>query len=140
MLPPRLLLCLVPAIALSTLPGFSGAYSLLSSTRQSFQQRATSTHLRAEEGVDDAPQEGDSGSSEHQEGALSHDSTTDILSSPAFLKRKLDVLKSDLAAAEQDLEEAKQRLEQGKQEWGSQLDALQNEVRHEKLLELLHCQ
>jgi len=54
--------------------------------------------------------------------------SSDILNSPAFLKRKLDVLKSDIAKADDDLEAAKQRLEAGKAEWGDQLDELQKEV------------
>lgn len=61
-------------------------------------------------------------------------SDTDILNSPAFLKRKLEVLKSDLAKAEEDLASAKQRLEEGKVEWGAQLDELEAEVRTSKSL------
>ena len=53
---------------------------------------------------------------------------SDILNSPAFLKRKIDVLKSDIAKAEEDIELAKQRMEEGKAEWGGQLDELQKEV------------
>lgn len=56
--------------------------------------------------------------------------TTDILNSPEFLKRKLEVIKSDIAKAEAELEEAKQRLEEGKKEWGSQLDDLQKEYQN----------
>lgn len=52
----------------------------------------------------------------------------DILNSPAFLKRKLEVLKSDLAAAEKNVEATKERLEAGKAEWGAQLEELQKEV------------
>lgn len=55
-------------------------------------------------------------------------SSTDILNSPAFLKRKVDVLKSDIAKVEEDIAAAKQRLEEGKAEWGGQLDDLQKEV------------
>ena len=53
---------------------------------------------------------------------------SDILSSPAFLKRKVDVLKSDIAAAEAEIEELKIAVEEGKAEWGDQLDQLQTEV------------
>jgi len=90
---------------------------------------SASTCLRAEEGGDVPNEEVEvaEGDGEHG-GELTAGSKTDILSSPAFLKRKLEVLKNDLAAAEQDLEEAKQRLEEGKKEWGQQLDALQEEV------------
>lgn len=63
-----------------------------------------------------------------KESSSSSSKSSDILNSPAFLKRKLDVLKSDIAKADDDLEAAKQRLEAGKAEWGDQLDELQKEV------------
>lgn len=53
---------------------------------------------------------------------------TDILSSPAFLKRKIEVLKSDIEATEKETEEARARVEVGKAEWGPQLDSLREEV------------
>jgi hypothetical protein len=53
---------------------------------------------------------------------------TDILNSPAFLQRKLQVLQSDIAQMDADAEAARQQLEEGKAEWGSQLEALQTEV------------
>ena len=53
---------------------------------------------------------------------------TDILSSPAFLKRKIDVLKSDIAAIDKEIEEARERAEAGKAEWGPQLEDLKREV------------
>jgi len=51
----------------------------------------------------------------------------DILNSPAFLKRKLEVLESDIATAEDDLAAATERKEVAKEEWGPQLEALQRE-------------
>merc|ERR1711935_143791 len=51
----------------------------------------------------------------------------DILNSPAFLKRKLEVLESDIATAEEDLAAATERKEIAKEEWGPQLEALQRE-------------
>ena len=53
----------------------------------------------------------------------------DILNSPAFLKRKLEVLESDIATADEDLAAATERKEIAKEEWGPQLEALQREVR-----------
>ena len=53
----------------------------------------------------------------------------DILSSPAFLKRKIEVLKSDLEGMDTEIEEARVRAEAGKAEWGPQLDDLRLEVR-----------
>jgi molecular chaperone GrpE len=52
----------------------------------------------------------------------------DILNSPAFLKRKLEVLESDIATAEEELAAATERKEVAKEEWGPQLEALQREV------------
>lgn len=52
----------------------------------------------------------------------------DILNSPAFLKRKLEVLESDIATADEDLAAATERKEVAKEEWGPQLEALQREV------------
>lgn len=54
----------------------------------------------------------------------------DILSSPAFLKRKIEVLKADLEGMDAEIEEAKERAEAGKAEWAPQLDDLRLEVRH----------
>lgn len=51
----------------------------------------------------------------------------DILNSPAFLKRKLEVLESDIATTEQDLAAATERKEVAKEEWGPQLESLQRE-------------
>jgi len=53
--------------------------------------------------------------------------TNDILNSPAFLKRKLEVLESDIATVEEDLAAATERKEVAKEEWGPQLDNLQRE-------------
>jgi hypothetical protein len=55
---------------------------------------------------------------------------TDILNSPAFLKRKMDVLKSDIAAIDKEIEEARERADAGKAEWGPQLEDLKREVSH----------
>jgi len=55
--------------------------------------------------------------------------STDILNSPSFLQRKLEVLKSDIEQAEKDLEEAQALAAAGKEEWKPQLDDLRKEVR-----------
>jgi len=59
----------------------------------------------------------------------------DILNSPEFLKRKIDVLKSDLEEADAEIAALKTAVEEGKAEWGEQLDKLQTEVRF-KILKL----
>lgn len=71
---------------------------------------------------------------EAQEESADHDATslaspTDILNSPAFLKRKLEVIQSDVAKVEEQIVAAKQQLEEGKAEWGHQFDSLEVEVR-----------
>ncbi|KAL7570352.1 hypothetical protein ACA910_017193 [Epithemia clementina (nom. ined.)] len=66
----------------------------------------------------------------NEEPAPSSSSSSDILNSPAFLKRKLEVLKSDIAKVEADTEETKALLEAGKAEWGPQLEALQQEYKN----------
>lgn len=63
--------------------------------------------------------------------------TTDILNSPAFLKRKLEVLNKDIAKAEGDLEEATKALEEGKAEWGPDLEKIAKEVRSMRKLSSL---
>jgi len=65
-----------------------------------------------------------------EEPAASEDAAAaadDILNSPAFLKRKLEVLESDIATADEDLAAATERKEVAKEEWGPQLEALQRE-------------
>jgi len=52
---------------------------------------------------------------------------SDILSSPAFLKRKLEVLKSDISKLDDRIEKAKTSLEAGKAEWGDKLKELERE-------------
>ncbi|KAL3816997.1 hypothetical protein ACHAXA_010117 [Cyclostephanos tholiformis] len=51
----------------------------------------------------------------------------DILNSPAFLKRKVEVLQSDIAALEKELEEATAAALAAKDEWGAKFDMLNKE-------------
>jgi uncharacterized protein YlxW (UPF0749 family) len=83
--------------------------------------RPTTTCLRAE---------GSSSSSEEQDFPQPKDNggPTDILSSPAFLKRKIDVLNSDIEEAENQIAQLKASVDEGKAEWESQLDKLRTEV------------
>ena len=75
-----------------------------------------------------AEQENEAEATSSDDTGASDTSSNDILNSPAFLKRKIDVLKSDIAQAEADTEEAKKRVEEGRAEWGPQLEDLQREV------------
>eukprot|EP00980_Cylindrotheca_fusiformis_P011270 scaffold2595_cov107-Cylindrotheca_fusiformis.AAC.3 len=83
---------------------------------------STSTCLHAED-------DNEAGTEAETE-AASSSSETDILSSPAFLKRKVEVLKSDIEKAEQDIQAAQEQAEAGKAEWGPQLEDLQREYKN----------
>ena len=75
--------------------------------------------------------DGSSSSSEeepHAEAALPSEEQADILNSPAFLKRKVEVLQSDIKAFEGDIEEANAEYLAGKEEWGTKFDMLIKEV------------
>jgi hypothetical protein len=65
----------------------------------------------------------------HAEDAKAASSADDILNSPAFLTRKLEVLKSDSQKIDEEYKAAKAAVEEGKAEWGKQLDDLEIEVR-----------
>lgn len=63
-----------------------------------------------------------------EEATAAEGGADDILNSPAFLKRKLDVLKEDLAKIDVDIEEAKATFEANKTEMGDKIDQLKLEV------------
>mmetsp|Transcript_19386 Transcript_19386/g.35222 ORF Transcript_19386/g.35222 Transcript_19386/m.35222 type:complete len:241 (-) Transcript_19386:305-1027(-) len=79
------------------------------------------TRMYAESSSDDTAKD------KTEELKLTDESSSDILNSPAFLKRKLEVLNSDLAALEGEMGATSTILQENKAEWGPQLDALQNE-------------
>lgn len=83
------------------------------------------TRLFAEEEQENADGEDKKVDEDH---ILPAESDTDILNSPAFLARKIDVLKSDIEKAEDELDELQELVAAGKAEWGDQLDDLQVEV------------
>lgn len=60
---------------------------------------------------------------------LPSEEESDILSSPTFLKRKVEVLQSDIAALEKEIEEANAVAAKGKEEWSAKFDMLNKEVR-----------
>jgi hypothetical protein len=74
-----------------------------------------------------AEEEGEAGTDAEQASDNSA-GATDILNSPEFLKRKLDVIKSDIAQAEADIAVAQEQAEAGKAEWGPQMEDLEREV------------
>jgi len=61
------------------------------------------------------------------ETAAAASAADDILNSPAFLNRKIDVLKSDIAAVEEKIEAANALYEENKAEWGPQIETLRKE-------------
>mmetsp|Transcript_3278 Transcript_3278/g.6676 ORF Transcript_3278/g.6676 Transcript_3278/m.6676 type:complete len:255 (+) Transcript_3278:11-775(+) len=55
------------------------------------------------------------------------DGADDILNSPVFLKKKIDVLKKDCEEAEQDIKIAEAELRAAEEEWGEQMTRLKSE-------------
>lgn len=88
------------------------------------------TSLFAEEGEEaeaepEAEPEAKAKAEEKEEEKAS--SETDILNSPAFLKRKLEVLKSDVAKLDEKTSDTNKVYEENKAEWGPQIDDLRKE-------------
>jgi len=103
--------------------------------RQAFPQQSTSIGFSARVHVptclsmsseEEATEPADTTDGDDSAAAPASD-VNDILSSPAFLKRKLEVLESDIANTEEELVAATERKEIAKEEWGPQLEALQRE-------------
>lgn len=82
------------------------------------------TVLYAEDGETEA--DGDAAAAPEDESDASG-GANDILNSPAFLKRKLEVLQSDIESVDEKLSEANKIYEANKAEWGPQLDDLRKE-------------
>ena len=61
------------------------------------------------------------------EGDVAEKPVDDILSSPAFLKKKLEVLKEDIAKTESDIEVAKAEFEANKEAMGDKIEQLKLE-------------
>ena len=93
-----------------------------------------STILRADASdgaeADDSSSTDDDSSSETKASLLPSEEESDILSSPTFLKRKVEVLQSDIAALEKEIEEATAVAAKGKEEWAAKFDMLTKEVRN----------
>lgn len=91
----------------------------------SWQSQPLVSPLHADESGSAA--EEDDGSTETAAEEASEEES-DILNSPAFLKRKVEVLQSDIGALEKEIEEANTVYLAGKEEWGSKFDMLVKEV------------
>ena len=97
--------------------------------------RSTCLRMAEEDSSQESTEETESG-----DGVTAVTGATDILSSPAFLKRKLEVLETDITNSEEELAKAMERLEVAKEEWGPQFDNLSREVSTElKAMMCLAC-
>jgi len=92
---------LVLFTSLAALLSSTDAFGVVSIT--SYSSIKSSTGLFAEEKAADSS---------------SSDAAGDILSSPAFLKRKLEVIKTDIAKSAEDIKTAQAALDEGRKEWG----------------------
>jgi len=72
--------------------------------------------------------EGEEELSQEQNEESANIDSTDILNSPAFLKRKIDVLKSDITAVDEKIAASNTVYEENKAEWGQQFDDLRKEL------------
>jgi molecular chaperone GrpE len=122
------------SLVLHQIAGFSvQTPSTVAIHRQPMNFRPTSTCMFAEAAEDETTpteQEGAAVDELTNNESKSTSGAADILNSPAFLKRKLEVLQKDKDAVETALEDAKKRLEEGKAEWGTQLEDLQKEYKN----------
>lgn len=89
----------------------------------------TSTSLYAEESGEAETETGEGENVEEaaKEEPAKSSGSDDILNSPAFLTRKIDVLKSDIEAVNAKIEEQNKIYEENKAEWGPQLEDLRKE-------------
>ncbi|CAJ1969320.1 unnamed protein product [Cylindrotheca closterium] len=118
---PKSIILAIAALVAPTVNGFQIAKPSVA-FRTAGQQVVSSTCLYVEE-------EGEAGT-EAEQASDNSAGGTDILNSPEFLKRKLDVIKSDIAQAEADIAVAKEQVEAGKAEWGPQLEDLEREYKN----------
>lgn len=88
-------------------------------TSPSHQFKSTRSSLYASNDDEAGPDEATSGDAKK--------GGEDILNSPAFLSRKLDVLKSDIAAVEEKTDAMNTVYEENKKEWGPQIEDLRKE-------------
>mmetsp|Transcript_39327 Transcript_39327/g.57859 ORF Transcript_39327/g.57859 Transcript_39327/m.57859 type:complete len:245 (+) Transcript_39327:131-865(+) len=89
-------------------------------SRAFVQQRTVVTQLFAEESESETE-------NAEAEKALPTESGSDILNSPGFLKRKVEVLQGDIEAMDEKIAQAKAGIETGKAEWGEKFAALEKE-------------
>eukprot|EP00581_Thalassiosira_minuscula_P010654 CAMPEP_0183723892 /NCGR_PEP_ID=MMETSP0737-20130205/16670_1 /TAXON_ID=385413 /ORGANISM="Thalassiosira miniscula, Strain CCMP1093" /LENGTH=252 /DNA_ID=CAMNT_0025954311 /DNA_START=46 /DNA_END=804 /DNA_ORIENTATION=- len=98
--------------------------SIASSWQSTHRHPSSPLHADASPEGEGAPEEA---AAEEASAALPSEDASDILNSPAFLQRKVEVLESDIAAIEKEIEEANAVYVAGKEEWGAKFDMLNKE-------------
>lgn len=112
----------------------SSSMAFTSFTQQESVASAYHTRLYAEESEEsEAPVEDTVAETSEEAPAAAAAADDDILNSPAFLNRKIDVLKSDIAAVEEKIAAANTVYEENKIEWGPQIENLRKEVSYLQL-------
>ena len=87
-----------------------------------------SSPLRADAAAEGTSEDNDETTATEADHSLPSEEQSDIMNSPAFLKRKAEVLQSDVAAIEKEIEEAQATYDANKEEWGAKFDTLNKEV------------
>ncbi|KAL7428385.1 hypothetical protein ACHAXH_000803 [Discostella pseudostelligera] len=125
-----------PPLHTSTITFIASSLSNSSPPPLHRRRRPSLTILRADASSPDSSADGSSSeedidntnsSSETNASLLPSEEASDILSSPTFLKRKVEVLQSDIAALEKEIEEASAVVAKGKEEWLAKFDMLTKE-------------
>mmetsp|Transcript_10896 Transcript_10896/g.24818 ORF Transcript_10896/g.24818 Transcript_10896/m.24818 type:complete len:245 (-) Transcript_10896:18-752(-) len=109
-----------------SLPLLALGFGTLPHVKLASRQPSVSALFSEEASADDASSDA-STSEEEQAASPPSEDTSDILNSPAFLTRKVEVLQSDIAAMEKEIEEANALYTAGKAEWGDKFDMLNKE-------------
>ena len=109
-------------------PPFQVSKTSINTSRQPEPQQSRLTSLYAD--ADANAEEGEQPpASEATDAALPSEDMSDILNSPAFLQRKVDVLKSDISAIQTEIDEANTLYLAAKEEWGPKFDKINDESR-----------
>ncbi len=115
---------------------FTSFLITLNFTIQAFTISSTSSNLNKIQNryntvlhADDGQSNVDTEAKPESDDGASNGGANDILNSPAFLKRKLEVLQSDLNSVDEKMSAVNSVYEENKAEWGPQLDELRKEVR-----------
>ncbi|EJK48102.1 hypothetical protein THAOC_33127 [Thalassiosira oceanica] len=117
-----------------SLPLLAFGFGTLPHVKLASRQPSVSALFSEEASADDASSDA-STSEEEQAASPPSEDTSDILNSPAFLTRKVEVLQSDIAAMEKEIEEANALYTAGKAEWGTTSLVEQSQLMQERFAE-----